>query len=260
MKTIFAISFCSIILLSCKKTDAPKSEPLPAPINIVDTTGSLNIDITNVVNNKPLLLSSVSYTNANSDTFKIDLLKYYISNIQLTTNTGFTYTQNESYYLIDQSKLNSLQLVIKKIPRANYSSIKFLIGVDSARNTSGAQTGALDVTNDMYWDWNSGYIMAKLEGTSNQSGQVAKRIEFHLGGFYGPYSSVRKVQLSFPNTANVTTIHTPTVNTKGEIAQWFSSPNLIDFSKIYVVTSSNADSKKIADNYASMFSITSVIN
>lgn len=260
MKTIFTVLFCSVVLLSCKKTEAPKPEPLPPPINIVDTTGSLNIDITNVVNNNPLVLSSVSYTNANSDTFKIDVLKYYISNIQLTTNTGFTYTQNESYYLIDHSDLKSLRLVLKKIPRANYSSIKFLIGVDSARNNSGAQTGALDVANLMYWDWNSGYIMAKLEGTSKQSTHVAKKIEFHLGGFYGPYSSVRKVQLSFPNTANVTTIQTPTVNAKAEIAQWFSSPNLIRFSQTSLIMSSNADSKKIADNYASMFSITSVIN
>lgn len=260
MKTILTVLFCSIILLSCKKTEAPKPEPFPAPINIVDTTGSLNIDITNVVNNNPLVLSSVSYTNANSDTFKVDLFKYYISNIQLTTNTGFTYTQNESYYLIDQSDQKSLRLVLKKIPRANYSSIKFLIGVDSARNNSGAQIGALDVANLMYWDWNSGYIMAKLEGTSKQSTHVAKKIEFHLGGFYGPYSSVRKVQLSFPNTANVTTIQTPTVNAKAEIAQWFSSPNLIRFSQTSLIMSSNADSKKIADNYASMFSITSVIN
>lgn len=260
MKPFFIILTLLTILFSCKKTEAPKPEPLPAANVIIDTTGSLIIDLSNVVNNIPLVLSSSTYTNANSDTFKIDLLKYYISNIQLLTSSGYTYGENESYYLIDQSNPSSLHLVIKKIPRANYSSIRFLIGVDSARNNSGAQTGALDLANNMFWTWNSGYIMAKLEGTSNQSGDPSKQITFHLGGFYGLYSSVRKVQLSFPNLANITEVHTPTVNAKAEIAQWFSSPNLIQFSTTYVVTSSNATSKKLADNYASMFSIISVIN
>ncbi len=260
MKPFFIIIICCFGFIACKKTDAPKPEPLPTPTVNIDTTGSLNIDITNVVNNLPLTLSTSSYTNANSDTFKIDLLKYYISNIQLITTSGYTYTESESYYLIDQSIPNSLQLTIKKIPRANYNAIRFLIGVDSARNNSGAQTGALDVANTMFWTWSSGYIMAKLEGRSNQSGDVGKNITFHLGGFHGLYSSIRKVQLVFPNTADVTTIHTPTMNIKAEIAQWFFNPNIIDFATTYAVTSSNATSKAIADNYVSMFTITSVVN
>lgn len=260
MKNLLFILSFSVAAFSCKKTNAPAPEPLPPATPIIDTTGTLKIDITHVVNNTPLLLSSTSYTNTHTDTFKVDLLKYYISNVQLITASGYTYTEAESYYLIDHSNPNSLQLLIKKVPRANYSSIKFLIGVDSLRNVSGAQTGALDPVNAMFWTWNSGYIMAKFEGTSNQSGDPTKKITFHLGGFYGAYSSVRNVHLLFPNSATVSETHTPIINTKAEIAQWFSSPNIINFATTYAVTTASSSSKAIADNYASMFSITSVIN
>jgi hypothetical protein len=257
---LFILLLAVVAFFACKKTDAPAPEPLPPATPIIDTTGTLNIDISHVVNNTPLLLSSTSYTNTHADTFKVDLLKYYISNVQLITASGYTYTEAESYYLIDHSSPSSLQLSIKKVPRANYSYIKFLIGVDSLHNVSGAQTGALDPANAMFWTWNSGYIMAKFEGTSNQSGDPTKKLTFHLGGFYGPYSSVRTIYLPFPNAANVSETHTPIVNTKAEIAQWFSNPNVINFTTTYAVTTAGSSSKAIADNYASMFSITSVVN
>ena len=52
------------------------------------------------------------------------------------------------------------------MPAGNYNSLSFLLGVDSMHNVSGAQTGALDPANDMFWTWNSGYVMAKMEGAS----------------------------------------------------------------------------------------------
>jgi hypothetical protein len=61
--------------------------------------------------------------------------------------------------------------------------MEFMIGVDSARNNSGAQTGALDPTNGMFWSWSTGYIMAKFEGTSAQSPAAANALKFHIGGF-----------------------------------------------------------------------------
>jgi hypothetical protein len=124
---LFILLLAVVAFFACKKTDAPAPEPLPPATPIIDTTGTLNIDISHVVNNTPLLLSSTSYTNTHADTFKVDLLKYYISNVQLITASGYTYTEAESYYLIDHSSPSSLQLSIKKVPRANYSYIKFLI-------------------------------------------------------------------------------------------------------------------------------------
>ncbi|MBS1634683.1 MAG: hypothetical protein JST26_02095 [Bacteroidetes bacterium] len=225
-----------------------------------DTTGSLDIVMSNVVNGVPLVLGTQKYTNANSDTFIVNTYKYYFTNIRLTTSGGYAWSPAESYYLVDQSNPSSLILHVSGIPRASYSSIEFMIGVDKNRNTSGAQTGALDPANGMFWSWNTGYIMAKLEGTSPQSGDNYKKLTFHLGGFSGAFSVLRSVQLPFPNAAQVTETHKPQVNMNCDVAEWFKTPNTISFGTVYGVTTSNTNAKNIADNYADMFTITSVVN
>ncbi len=257
MKKIFLIlSVCSL-LFSCKKQDVTKPEPLP---EFAGNLGILKIDIANMVGNVALSLTTGTYTNANTDTFSVDLFKYYISNIQLVTANATSYNQAESYYLIDQANKNSKQLVINNVPYDNYTSISFLIGVDAARNTSGAQTGALDVANDMFWTWSSGYIMAKIEGRSPQSPNANKSISYHIGGFQGLNNGIRKVTLMFPNAANVTKNQIPTINIKADLAQWFTNPNNISIATTNIVTSVSASSKAIADNYKNMFTITSVVN
>lgn len=260
MRLLYILSLFATVLFSCQKSDIVKPEPLPALSIPTDTNGFLEIHINNVANGNPLALGTTTYTTANNDTFNVNLFRYFVTNVELHTAGGSIFKEVESYYLADQSKPNSLHLMIKGIPRADYSSIKFLIGVDPPRNTSGAQTGALDVYNDMYWTWNSGYIMAKLEGSSPQSGATNKKIIFHIGGFSGQYTGIRYVNLTFPNTANVTPSHTPILTLKADLDTWFSSPNLIDFSTSYNITAVSKGSSEIADNYANMFSVISVTN
>lgn len=254
-----SFSFLVVLLLafaSCKKTTVQKPEPLPAP----DSAGYLDIHIANVINNQPLALNSSTYTNANNDTFNVNILKYYISNVQLKTSTGFVYVEPESYYLVDQANGSSLHLKIKRVPTDEYSSISFIMGVDSARNVYGSFTGALDPVNNMYWSWNQGFIMAKLEGHSPQSTEPNHKIVYHIGGYSGKFNGVRSVNLLFPNTANVTTNHTPILNLKADIATWFTNPTPLDFSVDWGITGIDASSSNIADNYATMFSVTSVVN
>ncbi len=75
----------------------------------------------------------------------------------------------------------------------------FLLGVDSLHNVSGAQTDALDPAKDMFWTWNTGYVMAKLEGNSPSSALVNNKYEFHVGGFSGKYNVLKKIlNLLFP--------------------------------------------------------------
>ena len=66
-----------------------------------------------------------------------------------------------------------------------------MIGVDSARNTSGAQLGALDPANSMFWSWNSGYIFVRMEGNSPQSTQPYNKLQFHIGGFKGATNCIK---------------------------------------------------------------------
>ncbi len=248
------------LFFSCKKSTAPAPEPLP-PLNLSpDTTGFLEIHIDNTVNGQPLIMNTQNYTNANGDTFNISIYKYYVSNVVVKTSAGYEFKEANSYYLIDQSNPNSLHLIIKKIPKQDYSSISFLLGVDSAKNVGGVNTGALAPSNNMYWPWNQGYIMAKLEGYSPQSPDLNKKIAYHIGGYAGKFNALRTINLTFPTDAIITPNHTPVLTLKAELSEWFNNPYLIDFAIDYTVTGITQTSSDIVDNYSDMFSVTSLTN
>jgi hypothetical protein len=141
-----------------------------------------------------------------------------------------------------------------------YTAISFTIGVDSARNTSGAQTGALDPINGMFWTWNTGYIMAKLEGTSPKSTAGDKKFQHHIGGFEGANNAVRNITIDLTGKNIVLAANKESsVMIKVDVLKWFS-PNIISIATNTNVMDVNNTSKLIADNYEKMFSVTAVEN
>jgi hypothetical protein len=117
------------------------------------------------------------------DTMNFTKFKYYVSNLKLKKADGTWWIHPESYFLVDASDAASTTLSLGTLPVGEYTEMEYTLGVDSTRNVSGAQAGALSTTNGMFWSWNTGYIMIKAEGTSPQSS--TGNFAFHLGGFSG---------------------------------------------------------------------------
>jgi hypothetical protein len=152
----------------------------------------------------------------------------------------------------------SKTLAMAAIPEGDYNEVTFLIGIDSLRNVSGAQDGALDPANDMYWDWNSGYIFLKMEGTSPDAS--GNNLTFHIGGFMPPKSTLRKVTLQL--TAEPITVRNniaPEIHLFANLEKLFEGPNVIDFS-VQSAALSGPDAVRIADNYQYMFEVDHVHN
>lgn len=260
MKKIFnVIIVIGLVFTSCKKD--PVEDTKEEPKTPVSTEGSLVVAFDNVFDSLTIAMDTQNYVLPNGNKITFSKLKYYISNIKVTAQDGSVYSETESYHLIDQSIPSSLSFALSGVPFKTYSSVSFMIGVDSARNVSGAQTGALSASNNMFWTWNTGYIMAKIEGFSQQSIAAGNAIAFHIGGFKGQYSALKNVNLAFNGTnANVSTSVTPKVHIKCNLVEWFTNPVTIDFSSINNITMVNATSKMIADNYADMFTIDHIQN
>lgn len=232
------------------------TKPYPVPLPI---TGTVKFTFKNVVNGNLLVLTSGNYTNQLGQANTVSKLKYYISNIALT-NIGTVYPEQNSYHLIDQANSSSQSFSFDAIAN-EYSHITLAIGVDAERNTSGAQTGALDPINDMFWTWSTGYIMAKLEGNSPASSEVNNKIEYHIGGVSGVNSAIRQIVLTMPATTPQLKIQeskTSEVVIEADIDKWFG--NNLSLATEPVCTSPGVLAKKIADNYQSMFSIKQIIN
>lgn len=262
MKTnilFIAATAAFISFTSCKK-DTKEPTPAPAPIPEA-TTGSLIVEFEPMVGTEALVMGTKTYTNAAGNTFNVTTWKFYISNVKLTKTDNSVVTISDSYYLVDESTVAGSMIEIKNVPFGDYKAISFMLGVDSARNVSGAQTGALDPANGMFWTWSSGYIMAKMEGTSPQSPDVANKLTFHIGGFSGANSSLKNINIGFnTDVANVSKTITPKAHLTANLLEWFTSPNAVDFTTLYKVHMPGMNAKIIADNYADMFSFEHIHN
>lgn len=214
----------------------------------------------NYVGNRRLSLDTATYINELGQSYTITNFKYYISNIKLTGTDGKTYSKDEGYYLVRQDDTSTWIAELDDVPAGSYSSISFMIGVDSLHNCSGAQSGALDPINGMFWTWSTGYIFMKLEGKSPASKQPGHIFEYHIGGYKVPTNFIRTASLTFSkepmkiNTGKATSIYIKT-----DASKILNGDNKIDFSKMSSVTDFH-NSDKIADNYKNMFSIIRLSN
>ena len=227
----------------CRKKDDP----------VNTQSGLLRVSFSHFAGNQPLSLNEAWHLNENGDSIKIHTYKYYVSNVKFITDSGMVYNEPESYHLIDEEVVSSKSFVVDGVPAGNYTKISFLIGVDEERNTSGAQTGALDPGLGMFWDWNSGYIMARMEGFSPSS---QFDFAYHLGGFNGKNSVLRSVTLDFPVSSQVNgSTGMRNIHIKGDVLEWFKTPNLIKINEVNIVVGIGKDAADLADNYADMFTI-----
>ncbi|KUG09782.1 MbnP family protein [Solirubrum puertoriconensis] len=216
--------------------------------------GELDLEFENVVGTQALTLGQ-AYTSTNGDAFTLSKLNYYISNIKLTKADGSEWAEPESYHLVKHDQTSTRTFTLQEVPTGDYTKITFTIGVDSTRNVSGAQTGALDPLNDMFWTWNSGYIFLKLEGTSPQAANG--QLVFHIGGFKSPNNTIRSVSPPLPQgtVLKVRAEKAPAVHYKADVLKLFTGPNVIRFAELSN-TMGGPSSVKVANNYAAgMFRI-----
>ena len=160
----------------------------------------------------------------------------------------------KSYFLVNEHEENSKQITLNNIPEDNYTSIEFMLGVDSVHNCSGLQSGALDPVNGMFWAWNTGYVFMKLDGQAPASKSVGHIFEYHIGGYKQPSNSIRKITLPFKNNKVVSASNPLLLTLKADVLEVLKTPTTIDFTKLPGVTDTR-NASIIANNYADMFSV-----
>jgi len=168
---IYLVISC-LITTSCKKKNDNA-----APIS---TTGKLTIKMNNEVSGQPVTFGQLIYTNASGSLYRIDLLKYYISNFTLIKDDN---TENNfaNYKLINAADTTTCNFSFDSVANGSYTAVRFYLGVDSARNHTGAQTGDLDPINGMIWTWNTGYMFFKHEGGFINDTGGTSPLTFHYG-------------------------------------------------------------------------------
>lgn len=263
MKSLSSISIIILVLfVSCQKQNAepPYNETELAP---------LSIEFDNIVGGRNLYLNTQTYFNTSGEEYSVTMLQYFISNISLAKEDGTVYVvpQDSSYFLIKEGDA-ALAKANVRVPAGDYSTLSFVIGVDSLRNTMdlSKRTGVLDpaggMNDGMYWGWNSGYIFLKMEGLSaaaplDPSGQ--RKFRYHIGGF-GGYSAPTinniktvKIDLRTAGVAMVRKGRRCNIHLMVDIAKIMDGIHQLRIADDPTIMFSER-STLVADNYATMFS------
>lgn len=252
MKSLFLLIPFALLSFFIKQSSPDTSTP--------KNTGTVKITFVNTVKGKPLELNTGKYINPFGEAYSISKFKYYISHVSLLKGKA-VFWEPENFHLIDESKPDDLHFSFA-LGAGEYNSLQFMLGVDSLHNVSGAQTGALDPLNDMFWTWNSGYVMAKIEGSSPLSTLVNNKLEYHIGGFMGENNVLKNIKLNFPpgKLLNIQEGKTSEIIIEADIDTWWQQPNDIKIAGHPVCSTPGPLAKKIADNYSKMFTVKEVIN
>lgn len=184
-KTIISLSLLifTLVFTNCKKDEDKELEPTtPTPVNTVQETGTVELIFEPVLDGTPYNLNT-SFTTPAGENLTITDFKFFISNIGLA---GESSRENKSMpYPGDQEQvgvylanftapnydnghgLNSHKLRFKA-PVGNYSDIRYNMQVPSDYNLGAMTTNPypLNVSNGMYWSWNSGFKFLVINGTS----------------------------------------------------------------------------------------------
>ncbi len=197
------------------------------------------------MNDSPLKLDSI-YSLTNGEKLNIKTLKFYISEIEYLQDNVSVEKEEGSFHLVDLEDKKSQYILIKRNNTLAYNKIKFILGIDSITNVSGALGGDLDPTKGMYWAWQSGYINLKLEGVCSLSGDKKKEFEFHLGGYNSPFLSAQQIILDKK--------HEGRINIVLHIDQFFKQ---IDLTKQHHIMSPGKEAADLSRKFSSLFSLMS---
>lgn len=209
------------------------------------------------VNGSPFSFDSV-YRNHFGEAFRVRNFRYYISHIRLVYTDGKTISSHLAPHLVNDADSSSEQLVITA-PKGSLAAIRFLLGIDSATNVNGVQSGDLDPAKGMFWIWNTGYIMARLEGSSPASKAPGKQYSYDIGGYKSGENAAREISLTIEpavsRQSSAISHKTSAFIITADIGRWFYGKNDIRISEQPMCHSPGNFAMQIADNYAAMFSI-----
>jgi hypothetical protein len=211
---------------ACKDKESPR---LPNTINPLDTltnfsglvvpsTGTLQFHMNYLYDNAAIQFGTKYYTNAAGDTFTINELRHYLSNVTLS-KVGGGEVNLGNYALLNARDLSAQSFTISNVPAGNYNKISFLLAVDSAKNHGGLQEGALDPAWGMFWTWSTGYIFFRINGNTT----TGTNFSFDLGGD----ENIARVKNDFSNVKVKST--NAKIEMNMEISEMFKNPAIYSF-------------------------------
>ncbi|MEZ4779504.1 MAG: MbnP family protein [Flavobacteriaceae bacterium] len=255
------IVMLSIAVLSCKKDDDGE--------DLTGQTGNLVVKFDNGVGDQDFIFGT-SYDKSSGESFKLETLRYIISNIRVTDTNGntFMYPSADNVFIVDEANANNageVWITLNNVAAADYTSITFGIGIDQERYALGAegQGAFLDEAEaaGMMWTWATGFRFVRLDGTYSSTTATDEALNIHMGSVGSSLDNYREVTLTLPNSAKVRMDKEPEIHVEADILKIFDGQTSVSFDNGYSQVHTDANTTPvIANNMKGMFEVHHVHN
>jgi hypothetical protein len=238
--------------MSCKPKDT-KPKPIPQP-----EPAQLQFSVLPCMGNDTLFYNTY-YSLDQGDTLKVSKCNVFISGIRLV-GTAATISESNSYHLVRTHQPQTHNFIWNTTQFGTYHALQLTIGIDSARNCSGVQSGDLDpaYASDMFWSWTTGYIFLKLEGNSPQSKNFNQFVEYHIGGFSGSNKTQKTITIPFNTPLNISSGAQKKINLKLDVKQLFNGVNKIKISEQASILSIGLKAVQFSSNFTQLITLRSI--
>lgn len=261
IKFTCALLACAI-LASCSSDDDGGED-------LTGQTGDIVLKFDNGVGDQDFIFGT-SYNKSNGESYKLETLRYIVSNIRLEDSEGeeFMYPSEENVFIIDEADGNNageIWVTLKGVDAANYTKITFGVGIDQERYGLGAD-GQGDFLEDaeakgMVWSWATGFKFIRLDGTFSTPEVTDEGLNLHMGSVGTKLDNYKETTLNLPNTLLVREDMSPEIHIVADIAKVFDGVTSVNFADGYgQVHVDEVQTDVIATNVSAMFMVHHVHN
>ena len=212
---------------------------------------SLTVELVHNVGSTVVDYDTLIYTSNAGNSYSIELLKYFISDIRFHSSTGSDVLIDEIHYVDARETSTTTIVPTTKVKKGSYTHVSFVFGIDENKNTTGLFSNPPEVLMEWPVLMGGGYHMMKLEGRHDSSG-VLKSYRAHLGSLNG---APRHVEVTIPNLAFAVE-NNLILTLNMDINKWFETPNTFDMNDIESIMGDSTKQAQLSQNGADVFSAT----
>jgi hypothetical protein len=245
---LFLFLFVSTVVLFIGNSCRPD-------VIVPEGEGTLTLHFNPMVDGVTLIPQSGIYTNsAQHVRFQIDMLQFYICDITIKRDDDSIIILNGPNHV---GLIKVMDIINKdfsfKLPSANYKSIGFTLGLNSALNATQPSDYATDhplgIDNGNYWLMNSSYVFVKLEGltdtTASGSGSLTNSFVYHIG------TNDLAPPVSYTKNFSITKDNSDTINVNMDVLAIFNGVTTIDMRT--EVSTNTTDDLPLAQKFINNF-------
>jgi hypothetical protein len=250
---VLAVLCVAFIVNSCSKDNDLNAVPIGITLNFShswDETAITSADF-----------NDLKFVNEKEDTLSITHLRYLISEITLTHESGFITTLDD-YNLVDVTNNEGLSFTTSAgILPGDYTSITFRFGFSEENNTDGIYTDLNTASFNVPEMLGGGYHYMQLDGNYSNSSAIESPFNYHIISAIDLIAGTPREDTSFELNIGVVKVGGNTnINIDMDVSEWFKNPNIWDLNVYDIDLMGNYDAQLLMNrNASSVFSLVDII-